>query len=201
MPGTELEDAVDRNLDRRADDRLHSAIALLVALTATFMAVCNIKDGNIVQAMSVARSKAVDTWAHYQAKSLKQALALGSIDQMELTLGTSDTLRADMRTRVEARLKDAREKVTRYEAEKDELKARAEAFEKEYERLNESDDEFDVAEACLSLALALYGITALTRRRRLLWLSVAISLWGGVQGVAGFAGVSVRPAWLARLLN
>jgi len=45
-----------------AASRLNTAVAVLVALTATFTAVCNIKDGNIVQAMQKAQAAAVDTW-------------------------------------------------------------------------------------------------------------------------------------------
>ena len=63
---------------------LNSVIALLVALIATFMALCNIKDGNIVQTMSQQQAKAVDSWAYYQSKSMKQNLAESMLDQLTL---------------------------------------------------------------------------------------------------------------------
>lgn len=198
---SELTGEVEQSFDRRADDRLHSTIAILVALTATLMALCNIKDGNVVQAMSVARSRAVDTWTHFQAKSLKQALAQSALDWLELELDVNDAWKSEVRARVGAKAGDYRAKVLRYESEKDELRTRAEAFEREYVRLNVIDDQFDVAEACLSLALALFGITALTRRRRLLHLSLAFSAWGIAQGAAGFAGWNLQPGWLVRILN
>jgi len=34
--------------------KINSRVALLVAITATFMTLCNVKDSNIVQAMSQA---------------------------------------------------------------------------------------------------------------------------------------------------
>lgn len=201
MSAEELKDQVDRNLVRRADDRLQNAIALLVALAATFMAVCNIKDGNIVQAMSVARSSAVNTWAHYQAKSTKQALAQAALDQLELSLALSESAKPEVRARFEARVADAKSRIARYETEKKELQAKAEGYEREYDRLNANDDNFDVAEACLALGLALFGITALTLKRPLFWLSILVSGCGILQGFAGFLGWNLKPDWLVKLLN
>jgi len=51
------------------DSTLSTLAAVMVALTATFMALCNVKDGNVTQAMAQARTKAVDQWSYYQAKS------------------------------------------------------------------------------------------------------------------------------------
>ena len=62
--------------------RLDAYIALLVAITATFMALCNVKDGNIVQGMAQAQSGAIDAWSYYQAKSTKQSLAEATLDQI-----------------------------------------------------------------------------------------------------------------------
>jgi len=44
------------------------ALGAFVAVAATFMALCNVKDGNIVQAMAQAQANSVDAWAYYQAK-------------------------------------------------------------------------------------------------------------------------------------
>src|ERR1041385_6554962 len=60
---------------------LNNIVAVLVAVTATFMALCNIKDGNITQAMQQAQSGAVDQWSYYQSKSTKQNLAEAMLDQ------------------------------------------------------------------------------------------------------------------------
>jgi len=37
--------------DHAGDSRFNGFIALFVAVVATFMALCNVKDGNVVQAM------------------------------------------------------------------------------------------------------------------------------------------------------
>jgi len=67
---SEVEGAVKETIERQPEWPLNSWIAGLVAVVATFMAVGNIKDGNIVQAMQQSQAKSVDSWSYYQAKSL-----------------------------------------------------------------------------------------------------------------------------------
>jgi hypothetical protein len=181
------------------DDRLNNTIALLVAVTATALALTNIKDGNVVQRMSVARSQSVNAWAHYQAKSLKQSLAQSALDQLELQAQIVD--RFEVRARITSKVAGYRGEIERYEGEKLQIKLKAESFEKDYERLNFTDDQLDMAEACLSMALALYGVTALTRRRWLLYLSGFVAVWGTAHALAGFAGWGFRPEWFAQVLG
>ena len=82
----EIDETISEAVEKAGEskDSLNSLIAILVALIATFMALCNIKDGNIVQAMSQEQSKAVDSWSYYQAKSTKQNLAESVLDQLTL---------------------------------------------------------------------------------------------------------------------
>jgi Domain of unknown function (DUF4337) len=66
-----MSDASDLTLDavdKAGESRLSTWTAILVALTATFMALCNVKNGNIVQAMQQAQAGAVDQWSFYQSK-------------------------------------------------------------------------------------------------------------------------------------
>ncbi len=198
---SEVTDAVQETVEKTPESRLNSAIAALVAVTATFMAVCNIKDGNVVQAMAQAQASSIDTWAYYQAKSTKQVLAESMVDQITLQLQATPTMSPATRSLVEARLADYQDRVKRYETEKAEIKAKAEDFQKEYDRLNIRDDQFDMAEACLSLAVALLGITALTRKRWLFGVATVFVFIGVAFGLSGFAGWNLHPDFLARLLT
>ena len=67
----------------KAESRLDGWVALSVAVVATFMALCNIKDGNIVQGMAQAQAHAVSKWSQYQSKSTKQNLAESSADSLD----------------------------------------------------------------------------------------------------------------------
>lgn len=180
---------------------LNATVAVLVAVTATFMALAEIKDGNTVQAMAQAQSRAVSAWAHFQAKSQKQTLSEYALVQSRMRLETEPNLAETARHQLleTAALYDA--EVRRYEHEKQEIKQQAENYEREYDRLNVHDDQFDMAEACLTVAIALYGVTALTRSLWLLGLSVAFNAVGTLLGLAGFNGWGLHAMWLARLLG
>src|SRR4029079_5960048 len=71
----DIDDKISDATDKARDSRLNSVIAVFVALTATFMALNNVKDGNIVQVMQQAQANGVDAWAYYQAKGTKGAQA------------------------------------------------------------------------------------------------------------------------------
>ena len=81
---SEIGDTVGEAVEHAHESRLNSTVAACVAVTATFMALCNIKDGNIVQAMEQAETRAVDQWSYYQAKSVKQSLADSVLEQLDL---------------------------------------------------------------------------------------------------------------------
>jgi hypothetical protein len=186
----------------RADenDRFNGMIALLVAITATLMALCNVKDDNVVQAMTVAQTSSVDAWSHYQAKSTKQSLIEVMVDQLtferELLRDSPEKLQ-----QIDLRLGDYRRRIERYEEEKKEIKRTAEGHLREYDRLNIHDDQLDLAEASFSISIALFGVTALTHSRKLLVFCVGFMLLGTLFGAAGFLGWSFRPEFLARLLS
>ncbi|MCK6600011.1 MAG: DUF4337 domain-containing protein, partial [Bdellovibrionaceae bacterium] len=88
-----------------------------------------------------------------------------------------------------------------YEKEKNEIKAQAEAFQKEYDELNTHDDQFDLAEALISLGLSIFGITALTQKKVLFYFAIVLSSVGVFFGVAGFLGWSIHPEGLTKLLS
>ena len=45
---SEIADTINEAVEHASESRLNSIIAALVAIAATFMALCNVKDGNIV---------------------------------------------------------------------------------------------------------------------------------------------------------
>ena len=186
----ELEEKVKEAVERAEHDPgLGSVVAILVALAATFLALTSVKDRNITLKMSQAQTKAVDTWNYYQAKSTKQNLAEATLD--ELTAAHAP----------EARIENYKKQVTRYEHEKGDVKTEAEGYEKRYDALNEQHDLFDLCEAGISVAIALLGVTALTKKRWLLAVAGVFLMAGVFFGVAGFMNLPIHPerlvSWLA----
>jgi len=194
----DLNETISGALEHGGDSRLNSTIAILVALAATFMALGNIKDGNIAQAMAQAESRAVDTWSFYQAKSTKENLAEATRDQLKaLRAIAGSAAGADL----DKRIADYEAQVARYEKEKGEIKAQAEGYQHEYEDLNLHDDQFDLSDAAYSVAIALLGVTALTRKRWLLGLAVVFLTIGVMFEVAGFLNWPLHPNALMRWLS
>ena len=153
------------------------------------MAIASVKDRNITLRMNQAQARAIDTWNYYQAKSMKQNLAEATLDQMIAVKGEPDA--------IERYKKSA----ARYEKEKDQVKEEAEGYEKKYEDLNQQHDLFDLCDAAMSVAIALLGVTALTRKTWLLGVAGVFLAIGAFFVVAGFMNLPIHPEsavkWLA----
>jgi len=191
-----VNEAVER--EREKPSHLNSAVAILVALTATFMAICNVKDGNVTQAMAQSQAQAVDTWSYYQAKSIKQHLAEQTVDNLRIQRALAPPAMAPM---LDAKIAEYEKQAKKYDGEKKQIQAQAEGYQKEYDRLNFHDDQFDMSDAALSVAIALFGITALTQKRWLIIVAIVFMLLGVLMGLAGFFGWAIHPNSFAKFLS
>src|SRR3954471_11312182 len=77
MEPVETQDAANA-----AHARLNTWVAVTVALLATFMGICKVKDDNIVQAMQQAQAAKIDDWSFYQARNIRQEVAQATLDQL-----------------------------------------------------------------------------------------------------------------------
>jgi len=196
---SEITETIQESVEHANESKLNSRIAIFVAITATFMAICNIKGGNIVQNMSKAQSKAVNNWAYFQSKSTKQNITENTIDVLHTEL--LSTANAEAKKEISNRIEKYKEKVERYEKEKNEIKAEAEAQEKLYDDMNVFDDQFDMTEALLSIAVAMFGLTALTQKKQLFYFAITLSAIGFVLGATAFMKISMHSEFIANLLG
>ena len=140
----------DSARDKR-NARLNAAVAVTVAILATFLGICNVKDDNIVQAMQAAQADKIDLWNFYQARNIREEIALATIEQLTLDrLGRSEADAAAF----DRSLARYRALASSQNAKKEELKTKAEQAQKDYDRLNYRDDQFDLAEAAIAIAIA-----------------------------------------------
>jgi Domain of unknown function (DUF4337) len=197
----ELDENAARLAESSGGSSLNAIVAVAVSIFATLMALGNIKDGNIVQAMTAAQAKTVDAWSYYQAKGMKRHLAEAMADQLQIQLDTQPALAPAARERLDSRRQEYEKNAKRYEAEQTDIKKEAEALSTEYDRLNVHDDQFDMAEAAFSVAIALAGVAALTQKRWLLLLVFAFGAVGVLMETAGFFGWALHPDSLARFLG
>ena len=123
-------EAADQKERRTA--RLNAVVAITVAVLATFMGICKVKDDNIVQVMQ---------------------------------------------------------------------QVQAEQDPQSYDALNYRDDQFDLSDALIAVAIAMLAVTALTRLWSLYWVSLRPTAPGIFMGIAGLTGLHIHPEFLVKLLS
>jgi hypothetical protein len=197
----EIDEKITEAVEKASESRLNTAIAALVALTATLMALNNVKDGNIVQNMQQAQANSVDEWAYYQAKGTKENFAAAARDQLEIMRDTTPNATPEQRAMFDKGIAKYADQEKKYAAEKEDIKKKAEGYEKQYDEFNRHDDQFDAAEALMSVAIAMFGVTALTRKRWLLIVGIVFAGIGETLGLAGFLNWSLHSDWLASVLS
>lgn len=178
------------------DKRLNRMVAVTVVLLSIFMGLCNIKDGNIVQAMQQAKADSVDRWGEYQATKTKSYIAEAA--QAEVTLIAMAPSAAAQAKPVLAALDG---KIAKYRAEAPRLAAEAQSFSRLYDALNVHDDQFDASDAFVSTAISLAAVAALTESFALLTGAWAFGAIGIFMGVCGFAGWAFHPDILSNFLG
>ena len=164
-------------------DSMTNQIAMFTAVLATVGALFSYM-GGLTQANStiakndaaIQKTAASDQWNFYQSKSTKQALA-----ELARDLAPADKKEA------------YQTKVERYEKEKNEIKAKAEALEAksaQFEEQSEADmhqhHRWAPATTVLQVAIALAAIALLTRKR---WLEYAMFGTAGLGVVVGVAAL------------
>lgn len=196
---SDIGDAISESIEQASESKLNSKIAMFVAITATFMAICSIKGGNIGQNMSKAQSKAVNNWAYFQSKSTKQNITESTVNILENQLVSTPS--GAKQEELKATIKKYKEKIDRYEKEKNEIKANAEAEERAYEEMNVFDDQFDMTEALLTIAIAMFGLTALTQKKQLFFFALTLSAGGFLLGITAFLKISLHSEFVSNILG
>jgi hypothetical protein len=178
--------------------KLNAAVAITVALLATFMGICKVKDDNICQAMQQAQANRVDHWAFYQARNVREEVAKSTI--VQLRLAASGRPAAE-----QAGYQDAIHQYETLVADQDrkkaEAKAQAEQDQKDYDNANFKDDQFDLSDTLLAIAISLLAVTALTQQWALYFAAMLPTAFGVLMGLAGLAGWSIHPNTLIALLS
>jgi hypothetical protein len=190
--------AKDRDAVEQRKSRLNAWVAITVALLATFLGICQVKAGNIAQAMQQAQAKSIDHWAWYQFRKVRSEIFQSTADQLRL-----QALSAPIRVREEydRQIAAYRSRADEQKAEMKKTQAEAEGFDKEYDALNVHDDQFDQSEAFISLSLALLALTALTQKRWLFGLAMVPITFGVLMGLAGLLEWKTQLEPLTKLLS
>ena len=178
--------------------KLNQCVAITVALLATFMGICKVKDDNIVQSMQQAQANKLDHWNFYQARNIREEVAKGTLLQLRLAAPSQP---ASERQNYQKAIDQYTQLAADQAKKKDELKLQAEQDQKDYDAANFRDDQFDLADALLAIAISLLAVTALTHVWWLYFIALVPTGFGVLMGLAGLAGWGIHPDALIRLLS
>jgi hypothetical protein len=180
-----------------ADKRMNDLVAVTVVILTVFMSISKVKDDNINQAMQKAKSESVDAWAEYQATRIKLHTDENGLAILHLIQSSGSIDKA----LAEKQAAEYETDIKKYQERSQETMAKAKALETEYERLNYHDDQFDMSDAFLSIAVALAAVASLVDAYWLLYIAWGSGVFGLLMGIAGFIGLNLRPEWIAQFLG
>lgn len=185
---------------QRQKDRndLNTYVAISVALLATFMGLCGIKDNNIVQGMQQAQADRNNDWVYYQARNIREEIARSAVTQIQLQPRPQEPKAGALYDR---KLTEYQDLADRQAQKKGELEKKARQEKETYDELNFHDDQFDLSDAAISLAISLLAITSLSQKRWLFGVAMIPTVFGVVMGLAGLLGWKLHPDALIKPLT
>jgi hypothetical protein len=171
-------------------DKFKSRAALVIGFMAMLLAITSLGGGNVLEDMIAHNIHASDTWAFYQAKTIRQTTVRTSADELEAELKMNPNMPADARRFLESKIDDYRKTAERYDDEPDksdptnplkgegrkQLTARARDFEAQREIAQKKDPNFDFAEALFQIAIVLASVSILATSRRILVFALVVGL-------------------------
>jgi hypothetical protein len=140
-------------------------VALSTAFMAVLAAVAGLLAGHHANEALIERVKASDQWSFYQSKNLKEEIA-SSTDKILHTLSATPPK------------EDNSQVIARYEKEKGEIKKTAEEAEKSSEWHLSRHVPLATAVTCFQIAIAISAIAILTKRRKLWFGGMLLTVVG-----------------------
>ena len=177
---------------------INPAVAVAVALLATFLGICKVKDDNIVQGMQQAQADRIDHWAFYQARNLREEVAKAALVQLRLQAAERAP---EKQASWLAAIANYEKLATEQGQKKEELRLQAAKDQETYDALNFRDDQFDLSDALIAIAISLLAITSLTQLWWLYAIGLVPAVFGVMMGLAGLVGWGWHPTALIKLLS
>ena len=181
-------------------DKFNDRAAIIIAVMAMLLAITSLGGGNAAEDIMNYNIRASDTWAFYQAKTIRQTSNRLAADALEAELRAGQSLTPEARAFLESRIDEYRKTAERYEDEPDredptnplkgegrkQLTARARDFESQRDRAQKQDPNFDFAEALFQIAIVLASVAILAGSRMILRLSVVVGVLAALLMINGY---------------
>ena len=163
-------------------------IAILIAVLAALLAVIDSGGKGAQNEQVTANIRASDTWSFYQAKNIRQSVAVTASDLLHAL--TPETLSADQAGRVAKQLADWKSAADKLETNGDngkkELLAKARDYEEERDLALADYHNFEFGGAALQLGIVLASASVITGMPALALVAVGLGGLGTVLGGLGW---------------
>jgi hypothetical protein len=154
-------------------------VALTLVIIAVVAATATQFSGKFSGAVQMSQAQASDQWAFYQAKSIKQHLDEVTVAQLARNADTNEASVARL-------LQKLRADLGRYDQEKADLKAKAEALEHTRDEAARHGRKMGLAVSYFTVAIATASICTVTKKK---------PLWFVALGLAAVALTQMVLAW------
>ena len=157
-------------------------VSLTMAVVAVLVATVSLLGHRAHTEELLNQTRATDTWAEYQAKSIREHGYEEFLDLLAV-MGSKDAEGTE-------KTKQKYEKdVDRYKQDREKLQEKATDLEKEVEHARHVANRFDLGEVCLEVALVITSMTLLTRKRFYWNAGIALAVVGlGIAATGFFVG-------------
>jgi hypothetical protein len=157
-------------------ERWMGYLALSTAIMAVLAALTTLYMGKFSSRAIMSQGLESNEWAYYQAKSIKQHSFEMSKRALELQYRSQKGLQPDVAGEYEKTLAKYGEEIKRYEAEKKEIKDKAEGIAKTKLKAQDMGGNFAYALIFLQIAIMLSSLASLTKRHYLWYIALVCNI-------------------------
>ena len=161
-------------------------VALTTAIYAVILAIASLGGSHAMKEMLLAQQQSSDSWAHYQAKSIRENQVRVQRMRLEGDLVERNPATRAGRQKLEALLNEYGEQERRYRDEKKEIEKHARELEHERDVYRTKDPYFDFGEALLQIAIVMASIAILSGSRPVYIFSMVVAVMGVIFTLNGF---------------
>jgi len=193
MDAKDASELIEGGDDHAAENnRQKNRTALTISIFAMVLAITSLGGSNAAKDITQENILAANTYAFYQAKSIRQTTLKVAAADMELQLLREPAMNAAAKEATQKKIDDYKKTIDRYESEPDtkegkkELMVRAKAHEAVRDHAIRQDPWFDYAEGGLQIAIVLLSVSIIGSIPALYFAGLGLGLLGAVSALNGF---------------
>lgn len=188
---SELIEEADEHSDGAVNQQKNRS-ALTISIFAMVLAISSLGGSNAGKDITQENILAANSYAFYQAKSIRQTALKVAAADMELQLLREPAMNAAAQEATQKKIEDYKKTIDRYESEpetkegKKELLARAKEHEAVRDHAIRQDPWFDYAEGGLQIAIVLLSVSIIGSLPALYFAGLGLGLLGTLSALNGF---------------